>query len=172
MALLNDGSLRPWGSNFYGEGTVPSDLGPITQIAVGAYHNVALRPDQTVRAWGAGMPGSSGDNNCGQSTIPAALAPVTQIAAGYIHTILLMSDGSVRCLGDNSVGQSGTPADVANVTHVACGTAHTLVISGPPVVISGVIPVSGPATGGTPITITGSNFSPKQTITVAVPGYL
>lgn len=81
-ALLNDGTLRCWGSALFGQlgyGSVvnigamdlPSDFGPIevggaaVQIAVGAQHVCALLDDDSIRCWGDGTEGALGYGNTG-----------------------------------------------------------------------------------------------------------
>ncbi len=56
-------------------------------IAAGAFHDLALRADGTVIAWGT---------NCVTNvvTVPASLANVSEIACGWYHDVAL-SDGSV-----------------------------------------------------------------------------
>ncbi len=54
-------------------------------VAAGAYHNLALKNDGTVVAWG--------DNDWGQSDVPAGLSGVTAVAAGYFHS-LAVADAS------------------------------------------------------------------------------
>src|SRR5712692_2689789 len=63
---------------------------PLTRfkaIAAGGNHNLALKPDGTVVAWG--------DNILGEATVPGALSNVAAIAAGLTHSLALMQDGTV-----------------------------------------------------------------------------
>jgi pyridoxal phosphate enzyme (YggS family) len=66
--------VHAWGWNSYGQADVPADLGPVTAIAAGQIHTVALRTDGMVRAWGA--------NGDGQTGVPSYLGAATAIAAG------------------------------------------------------------------------------------------
>ena len=65
LALTADGRVVAWGSNFYGQSTVPAAAqGGV--IAVGAglgRHSLALKADGSVVAWG--------ENADGQCTVPA-----------------------------------------------------------------------------------------------------
>jgi alpha-tubulin suppressor-like RCC1 family protein len=90
-ALLNDGSVRSWGDNQYGQlatgnnnsSTFPvaaqvafdpgtpgsgssTPLTGVTQIAAGRYTIVARTTDGTVRAWGYNVDGAVGDGTFGQ----------------------------------------------------------------------------------------------------------
>jgi hypothetical protein len=113
------GTVRAWGSNYFGQCNVPSNLGPCTAIAGGSYHTIALRTDGTVRAWGY--------NISGQCNIPSDLGPCTAIAGGD-HTIALRSDGTVRAWGYNGEGQCNVPSDLGPCTAVAGGEYHTIAL--------------------------------------------
>jgi alpha-tubulin suppressor-like RCC1 family protein len=115
--LLNDGSVRCWGYNEYGQTTVPGTLGPVAQLSVGAFHNCALTIDGEVSCWGY--------NAFGQSTPPADLGPVTQISAGNYHTCALKADGTVACWGSEGGLQRLVPAGLNSVTQISAGIYHS-----------------------------------------------
>jgi len=127
-ALMENGGVRCWGYNLYGQlgdGTtlnrspLPSNdvLTGVKAIAAGGNHTCALMQTGGVRCWG--------DYS---STPPTTdvLTGVKAIAAGAGHTCALTNSGGVRCWGANSAGQLGN------------GTATSL--STPPVndVLTGV----------------------------------
>jgi len=68
-----------WGSNTYGEATLPAGLSGVTAIAAGNMHSLALKSDGTVVGWG----------NTGLATPPAGLSGVVAIAAGGVHSLAL-----------------------------------------------------------------------------------
>jgi hypothetical protein len=147
-----------WGSNDYGQSTVPAAAqSDVTQVAGGVRHSLALRSDGSVVAWGG--------NDEGQTTVPAgalvgvtqvsagsfrslalsgggvvawglnpevpieAQSSVTQIAAGAFHNLALKSDGSVVAWGNNVSGQSTVPiAAQSGVTQVAASGYHSLAL--------------------------------------------
>ncbi|MFN8192694.1 MAG: Calx-beta domain-containing protein [Nocardioidaceae bacterium] len=157
-SVPDDGVVVAWGSNDYGQTTVPAAAqGETTQVAAGAFHSLALRSDGSVVAWGR--------NDEGQATVPAAgssgitqvtagsfrsfalkgdgviawgLDPnvpvdaqsgVTQIAAGAFHTLALKSDGSVVAWGNNVYGQSTVPvAARTGVIQVTARGYHSLAL--------------------------------------------
>ena len=160
-ALKNDGTVWAWGLNDYGQlgdGTwterhAPvqvvqvSGLTSITAIAAGAGHNVALKNDGTIWAWGNNSNGQLGDGSATSSNIPVqvrglsgmSIGTVTAIAAGYDHTVVLKNDGTVWAWGNNATGQLGngniqpssTPVQVnglSGVTAVAAGFGHTMAL--------------------------------------------
>jgi alpha-tubulin suppressor-like RCC1 family protein len=143
LALLRDGTVKAWGTNHDGElgdgtftgpetcgssscSTVPvtvKGLSGVTAIDAGAYHNLALLADGTVRAWGLNGRGELGDGEFSEhgasknEPVPVVeLDEVTAISAGYEESIALLSDGTAKTWGDNRGGQLGDPS-VPNGRH-------------------------------------------------------
>jgi Regulator of chromosome condensation (RCC1) repeat len=88
VALKSDGTIVAWGSNFYGQSSVPADLTRVGAIAAGQYHSVALKTDGTVVGWGS--------NDAGETTVPAGLNNVLAIDAGRGHyTMAIVRDVAV-----------------------------------------------------------------------------
>ncbi|MEZ4734645.1 MAG: hypothetical protein R3E79_46735 [Caldilineaceae bacterium] len=73
------GSVVSWGWN---ANAAPAELRDVVAIAAGAYHDLALKADGTVVAWGA-------DFFRQLSTKPAGLNHVTAIAANSFHSLAL-----------------------------------------------------------------------------------
>ena len=136
FALLQDGTVRGWGSNYYGglgNGTATTTstcrcLGPVAvsglsrvrSIAAGGFHATALLSDGAVRAWGYNAHGELGTGSkvgpeeCVESTACSrtalavdALSGTEAIAAASDHTLALLGDGSIRAWGYNSLGELG-----------------------------------------------------------------
>jgi alpha-tubulin suppressor-like RCC1 family protein len=133
-ALLEDqspdsnGSVMCWGANSYGQlgdGTnakkltlskvIDSDgkgLVGVSMITAGAYHNCALRTDQTVWCWGANSNSQLGSGATLNRSVAEKVAglpgDITSIAAGYYHQCALRSNGKAYCWGLNNYGQLGT----------------------------------------------------------------
>src|SRR5207249_1936550 len=126
-ALLQDGTVRCWGSNFsgqLGDGTTVDSPTPVavtgitTAVAISAsgWHTCALLQDGTLRCWGANTYGQLGD---GVTISPPAIhissTPVTvsgittgdSIDAGIFHTCAVLLDGTARCWGRNGDGRLG-----------------------------------------------------------------
>ncbi|TGE21966.1 T9SS type A sorting domain-containing protein [Hymenobacter aquaticus] len=136
LALRTDGSLWVWGLDFgnYGTGTTSSVGGPApvrvpepataaagttwTQVAVGNSHNVALRSDGTLWAWGLNSSGEVGDGTTTRRPTPiriptpATAAPGTtwtQLSCGASYTLALRSDGTLWGWGSNRFNELSMP---------------------------------------------------------------
>lgn len=161
LALRNDGTVWSWGDNAHGQlgnGTVGglqttpaqiAGLSGVTAIAAGYLHNLALRSDGTVWAWGSNAGGALGnDTGAGSGSRPtplqvAGLGSVTAIAAGYDGNMARVSDGTVWVWGTKGSGQfgDGTTSEtvvtlknprpvpgLAGVTAIAAGDNHRLAV--------------------------------------------
>lgn len=134
-AVLEDGTVRCWGLNSFGQlgngdtdtigddtGEHPASLlpvdvgGTVVQIAAGYTHTCALFDTGSMRCWGGnhfGQLGYGHDNSTDNGTLPSELPTVSvggnvkQIAAGYGHTCALLNSGNMRCWGLNSNGKLG-----------------------------------------------------------------
>ncbi len=123
-----EGTVVAWGSNAYGETSVPSGLTDVSSIAAGYFHNMALKSDGTVVAWGI--------NDEDQTDVPQDLAEVTAIAAGGYHSMALKSDGTVVAWGKNNFGQADVPQDLADVTAIAAGSHHSFALKSDGMVVA------------------------------------
>lgn len=123
LALLKDGTVWAWGANDvaqlgagvtgFARHDIPlevQDLGDVTAVAVGGWHNLALRDDGTVWSWGHNAQGQLGLGTNADQREPAmvpGLTGVKAIAAGYRHSLAVLNDGTVRAWGQNNFGQLG-----------------------------------------------------------------
>ncbi|ALV45735.1 hypothetical protein MB46_09805 [Arthrobacter alpinus] len=130
-AVLNDGTVRAWGRNNYGQlgigNTIDSPvpvavagLGDVAAIASTSFTTYALLTDGTVRAWGHG--GALGNGQSADSLVPVTvtgLSGVKAIAAlGSSTAYALMEDGTVRSWGFNGSGQLGNGSNTRSLAPV------------------------------------------------------
>lgn len=160
LALRYDGSVWVWGHNAkgqLGDGTTTSSQKPVQAsglapfrgmvagIAAGHNHNLAVKTDGTVWAWGENDFGQLGDGTTTNRSAPVKVSGVTNakaVAAGGDHSLALMSSGQVLSWGRNNRGQLGngtttdnsTPVQVgglgSGVDAVAAGTWHSVALKG------------------------------------------
>lgn len=99
----------------WGDPAAPAELlgTPVTGVAAGLGHSVALGADGTVLSWGA--------DGFGQSTVPAIEGRITQVAAGTNHSLALTADGTVVGWGRYADGQATPPAGLDRVLRIAAG---------------------------------------------------
>ncbi|MCS7048681.1 MAG: hypothetical protein NZ483_05235 [Verrucomicrobiae bacterium] len=92
----------------------------VAEIAGGFYHNLALKSDGTVVAWGR--------NDQGQLNIPADASNTVAISAGGPYSASLQADGRVLINGyaGPMFGDPTPPADATNLVAIAAGGAHFL----------------------------------------------
>ena len=123
LALLNDGTTRSWGDNYFT--SQPTNLPGVLMIACGWNHNVALFTNGTVKAWGF-----NGSVFGWQLTaVPPNLTNVVVISAQAMHTLALKKDGTVVAWGNNASGQTNVPGSLTNVSAIAAGGQHSLAVS-------------------------------------------
>jgi alpha-tubulin suppressor-like RCC1 family protein len=128
-ARMTGGTVRCWGSDFYGQsgdGTagganqVPvtvTGLTGVTSIAAGTYTTCALLTNKHVRCWGRNQSGALGNGSgAAQSAVPVTvkavtgtgpLANVTQLAGGFGHFCARLTSGQAVCWGNNEYRQLG-----------------------------------------------------------------
>lgn len=119
--ICNDGELRTWGNNSYGQlgdstiqahstGTPVYGSLSVREVAGGLGHTVALATDSTVWCWGRNDFGALGNGTTDWSTIPVqvtGLDNVVAIAAGDMFSVALRADGTAWAWGQNNYGQLG-----------------------------------------------------------------
>ena len=167
LALRSDGTVWAWGLNQdgrLGDGTNTDSSTPVqvkdpneptgylsgvTAIAAGGSHNLALKDDGTVWAWGSNtggqeqkISGQLGNDTYASSNTPVKvsdLGGVEAISAGGSYSLALKDDGTVWAWGNNEFGQLGdgtntdssTPVQVSDldgVKGIAAGGAHSLAL--------------------------------------------
>ncbi len=109
-------------NEFIGFITGTNNIPPVGVIAVaaGTYHNLALKKDGSVVAWG--------NNEFGQTAVPIGLTNIVSIAAGDAHNIALKNDGTVVAWGDNSNGQINVPPTLKNVKAISAGPNYSVAL--------------------------------------------
>ena len=120
--LLDDGDVRCWGSNEFGQlgdGTkiertspVPVDLGKgALSISSGESHTCAILIDHSVKCWGQNTNGQLGDGTTSDREDPIIVdlggESALSISSGSYHTCAIMTDRTLMCWGDNWNGQLG-----------------------------------------------------------------
>src|SRR5438876_446604 len=117
LAAATPGVLVTWGDQAfpYVEPRIH-----FVKVAAGYGHNLALKQDGTVVAWG--YYGSS------RATVPEGLSNVVSIAAGGYHSLALKQDGTVVAWGINNESQATVPVGSSNITAIAAGVFHNLAL--------------------------------------------
>lgn len=137
ITLRADGTVWTWGDNQHGEmgngnkfdQPLPVEVeGPggagylsgIVAVMGGESHNLALRNDGTVWAWGMGSLCQLGNGGTADSPTPVqvqGLTAVTQLASRAYHSLAVKSDGTVWAWGYDFHGALGI--GVANSSNTA-----------------------------------------------------
>jgi alpha-tubulin suppressor-like RCC1 family protein len=96
---------------------LPGATGPVTEIATGLNHSLAVTSTGQLYAFGVNQYGQLGSANAVGSkganpaptlvTLPGAVGPVTEIAAGLNYSLAVTSTGQLYAFGDNRYGQLG-----------------------------------------------------------------
>ncbi len=161
MALSSDGTVDTWGWNFFGQlGDGSTNWGYSTSYSLSAvkvyglssvaflggrgYHNLAVKTNGTIWAWGDNQSGQLGNGGFypGGTNVPVQVIGLTNpiaVSGGGFHSMALMSNGTVWTWGDNSYGQLGdgttnnrsSPVQVvglSNIVAISCGWIQTLAV--------------------------------------------
>jgi alpha-tubulin suppressor-like RCC1 family protein len=110
VGLGSDGQLGTGGTTSRLTYGPVQGLGPVTEIAGGREHVLALDGAGAVWSWGDGSKGALGYGSLTDRRAPGlvpGLPQVSQVAAGHYHSLALLADGTVRGWGMNSLGQLG-----------------------------------------------------------------
>ncbi|MBB4923063.1 RCC1-like domain-containing protein [Kitasatospora kifunensis] len=152
LALSKHGTVSAWGFNNFGQlgdGTntnrdtpvsvcAPGQTAPCTRlltgvhaISAGSSHNLTLRREGTVFAWGNNFNGQLGDGTDTNRNTPVPvcapgqtatctrfLAHADAISAGGSHSLVLREGGTVLAWGNNANGQLGDGTDTNRTTPV------------------------------------------------------
>ena len=128
-ALLDDGSIRCWGSNSFGqlgdgttiERTIPNAVilgNGVSAMGVssGESHTCAVLIDNSVKCWGLNTNGQLGDgtNTDRHSPTYSSLGQtgVLKVTAGSYHTCAITVERNVLCWGENWNGQLGDSSNI------------------------------------------------------------
>lgn len=122
-ALLNDGSVKCWGSNLEGQlgraggerrnvdGLDPVELGqPALDIVAGGRHTCAILADGQVKCWGNNQTGTLGQGDDDNRNLPVVVPLADRVAAltaGGAHTCAMLVSGDLQCWGYNQNGHLG-----------------------------------------------------------------
>ena len=130
-AVLEDGTVRCWGYNFYGQlgfepkpigsefrtlqvSRIPFQIPGITtaiDVSVGIHHTCAVLEDGRVMCWGRNNHGQLGNGQSGDDEESATPVEVSEIGTARAisswanYNCALLEDGSVSCWGDFPLGQ-------------------------------------------------------------------
>ncbi len=101
---------------------VPGGLTNVVAITAGASHNLALKADGTVVAWGQVVEE--------QTTVPSGLSNVTAVAAARAYSMALLADGTVVTWGTYQDGGHliPTPEGPTNAIAIAAGENYAVAL--------------------------------------------
>ncbi len=117
QAQLTELGIETWG---YYASFLTSRPETFAKIAAGGSHNLGLRSNGTVIAWG--------DNTYGQTNVPSSATNIIAIAASGSHSLALLSNGTVIAWGDNTYGQTNVPSSATNIMAIAACDYYSLAL--------------------------------------------
>lgn len=132
IAVLDDGSLVPWGTLLKGERDIPEINEKVVSITAGRYHYTAMTESGRVYSWGY--------NNYNQTDVPSgASSGVSAVYSGYYQNYAVKNDGSIKTWGLKGylLGSDDLGRDV--FSRLINGGRMTMTVGAVAVIISTII---------------------------------
>ena len=147
ITLSNDGSLRSFGYNQYGQlglghdyhVSIPTpipNLPKITQISCGANFTVCVDDEGFIWSFGENNSGQLGTGNTTNFNVPQKILSVPPVSCGSLYTLFITTDSNLWSWGKNNYGQLclGNTEDqlkpqktsFSNISKVSTGDLHSL----------------------------------------------
>jgi len=146
-AILDDASLKCWGTNTHGQigdGTYTSRSNPTSvnlgdnrsavSVAVGYHHTCAILDNASLKCWGWNDDGQIGDGTTVTRTTPVHVdlgigRKAVAITAGFSHTCAILDNGSAMCWGQGQQGNLGNGgySDSSTPTQVSLPSGRTAI---------------------------------------------
>ena len=183
--LLQDGHVKCWGANFYGQlgdginvggdSVTPVDVAGIATaigISTGLQHSCAVLSNGTVKCWGNNGYYQTGRDIADSSTNPTAVTGIsgaTAVSAGAGHTCAFIGTNDVKCWGNGSNGILGDGTSTApGATPVSVAKRVTQTITTSPISAKTVndtsISLAGVATADSGAPVAYSNMTGTENV--------
>ena len=137
LAIKSDGTLWSWGENASGQlgrdstsvdYLVPGQVGTDTDwiwLSVGEEHNMALKADGTLWAWGKGSKGRTGLGSTVDVNVPTQVGADSDwawVSSGFQHTMAIKEDGTLWGWGEGNYYRLGNGATADEYTPTRVGS--------------------------------------------------
>jgi alpha-tubulin suppressor-like RCC1 family protein len=106
----------------------PQGLTGVVAVDSSVWHDLALKGDGTVVAWGLNTRNPYNLVVTNQSVVPGGLNGVVAVSGGGAHSLALKSDGTVVAWGDSFYGQCTVPAGLNDAVAISAGGEHSLAL--------------------------------------------
>ena len=142
IALCNDGTVKSWGNNNYGQmgdgtlvnkavpTTVGSSLANVITVGGGDLHSFFVKNDGTVWACGRNFYGQLGDGTTSDKSSPVLIGSITNVVkadGGYDHSLFVKADKTAWSCGANADGRLGNGTTIPSTTPVAVSSLSGII---------------------------------------------
>jgi Immunoglobulin domain/Regulator of chromosome condensation (RCC1) repeat len=132
LGLRPDGTVVGWGSNIFGQTTIPAGLSNVVKVVAAGFFSIALKADGTVAAWGRDEYRYTGPWWHGGPNVPTltGVVDIRSHPSSGAAVYALKLDGTVSLSGIAFTEEGAFPSGLTNVVQLGSGDRNCMALRG------------------------------------------